>query len=48
VVGIYQGQGYVLDSYASRDPMEIKENEMNVILLRNKVQRCMVESNMAV
>lgn len=45
VAGVKNGQGYILDAYASRESMETTEKEVAEMLVRNKVEIARVESN---
>lgn len=45
VAGVKDGQGYILDAYASRESMETTEKEVAEMLVRNKVEIARVESN---
>lgn len=45
VAGVYQGRGYVLDIYYTKDPMEVTEPETASFLVRNKANIAVIESN---
>lgn len=44
-VGMFQGEGYVLDVYYTQEGMEITEEATAKMFIRNKVNRAKIESN---
>ena len=45
IFGVYNNQAYVVDTYFTKDGMEITEPELAKKLYENKVQRAYIESN---
>lgn len=45
VAGIYENEGYVLDVYYTDEPMEVTEEEVPLVFIRNNVDYALVESN---
>lgn len=45
IFGVFNNQAYVLDTYFTKDSMEITEPELAKKLYEHKVQKCWIESN---